>query len=157
NMGRVVLPVIRKERSGHIFNIASIAGLVAMPGATVYSASKFNVSSCPESLAPLVAGFVIQITGESAAAFRPSILDDSSAHFRSVPLPEYKTFSDKICSSSANNNHKQPGAPEKLGQALVELALDPEAPLHFIVGSDAVGLAETQLASRKQEMQRWRN
>src|SRR5690606_13474744 len=99
----------------------------------------------------------IKVTSVAPGAFRTDFLDDSSAHFGSVPLPEYKTFSDKICSSSANNNHKQPGAPEKRGQAIVELALDPGAPLHFIVGSDAVRLAETQLASRKQEMQRWRN
>ena len=157
NMCRMVLPVMRKERSGHIFNIASIAGLVGMPGASVYSASKFAVAGFSESLAQEVAGFGIKVTSVAPGAFRTDFLDDSSAHFGSVPLPEYKTFSDKIRSSSANNNHKQPGAPEKLGQALVELALDPEAPLHFIVGSDAVGLAETQLASRKQEMQRWRN
>src|SRR5690606_26696270 len=121
NMCRMVLPVMRKERSGHIFNIASIAGPVGMPGASVYSASKFAVAGFSECFAQEVAGFGIKVTSVAPGAFRTDFLDDSSAHFGSVPLPEYKTFSDKICSSSANNNHKQPGAPEKLGQALVEL------------------------------------
>ena len=156
-MCRAVPPVMRNQRQGHIFNIASIAGLAGMPGASVYCASKFAVVGFSESLAQEVKGFGVQVTLVAPGAFRTDFLDDSSARFGSAPLAEYKEFSSKVRSSSANNNHKQPGVPEKLGQALVELALNPEAPLHFIVGSDAISLAETRSASRKDELQRWRH
>ncbi len=36
---QVVLPVMLRQKSGHIINVASIAGLIAIPGSTIYSAS----------------------------------------------------------------------------------------------------------------------
>lgn len=40
---RVVLPYLRKQRSGHIINIASQAGKIATPKSSVYSATKHAV------------------------------------------------------------------------------------------------------------------
>jgi short-subunit dehydrogenase len=40
---QLVLPDMVKRRSGHIINIASLAGMVAVPGQIVYAATKFGV------------------------------------------------------------------------------------------------------------------
>jgi short-subunit dehydrogenase len=40
---QLVLPEMVKRRSGHIINIASMAGIVAVPGQIVYAATKFGV------------------------------------------------------------------------------------------------------------------
>jgi len=46
-----VLPIMQKQRQGHIINIASVAGFkVFAPGGTVYSATKFAVRAVTEGL-----------------------------------------------------------------------------------------------------------
>ena len=156
NMCRAVLPIMRKETHGHIFNIASIAGLVGMPGASVYCASKFAVVGFSESLAQEVADFDIKVTVVSPGSFRTDFLDASSAHFGSADIPEYAQFSKKIRDSSEKNNHAQQGDPAKLGSVIEQLALDPQAPTHFVVGSDAVHIASDRLNSRQLELEAWR-
>ncbi|MCC6187860.1 MAG: SDR family oxidoreductase [Anaerolineales bacterium] len=47
---RQVLPVMMAQRSGHIINMASVAGLVGTPTYTVYAASKFAVRGFSEAL-----------------------------------------------------------------------------------------------------------
>ncbi|AEI42925.1 SDR family oxidoreductase [Paenibacillus mucilaginosus] len=45
-----VLPTMRERRSGHIINIASVAGHVVMPTSAVYSATKYSVRAITEGL-----------------------------------------------------------------------------------------------------------
>lgn len=59
---QVVLPVMLRQKSGHIINVASIAGLIATPGGTVYSASKFGVNGFSDALRREFHGSGIQIS-----------------------------------------------------------------------------------------------
>lgn len=47
---RLVLPLIRKKENGHIINISSVGGMMAMPTMSAYSASKFALEGATESL-----------------------------------------------------------------------------------------------------------
>ena len=46
-----VLPEMVQRRSGHVINIASLAGMVAVPGQVVYAATKFGVVGLSSALA----------------------------------------------------------------------------------------------------------
>ena len=48
---QLVLPDMVKRRSGHIINIASLAGMVAIPGQIVYAATKFGVVGLSTAMA----------------------------------------------------------------------------------------------------------
>ncbi|MGO4319589.1 SDR family NAD(P)-dependent oxidoreductase [Agrobacterium sp. MCAB5] len=48
NVTRAVLPVMRKQRSGHILNVSSIGGSVGFAGSTVYCATKYAVEGFSE-------------------------------------------------------------------------------------------------------------
>ena len=61
-MTQEVLPVMRKQRSGHIVNIASIGGLRAFPAVGFYNATKFAVDGLSEALAKETAPLGIKVT-----------------------------------------------------------------------------------------------
>ena len=60
NVTRAVLPMMRKQRSGHIISISSSAGLATgYDFVTAYAASKFGLEGWMESLHAEVAPFGI--------------------------------------------------------------------------------------------------
>jgi short-subunit dehydrogenase len=75
---RAVLPVIRKQRSGHIINFSSIAGLAAYDLCTLYGGSKFAVDGFSINLARDVQPFGISVTAVEPGFFRTDFLDPSS-------------------------------------------------------------------------------
>jgi NAD(P)-dependent dehydrogenase (short-subunit alcohol dehydrogenase family) len=62
NVTRAVLPVMRKQRSGHVVTISSSAGFAGFEFGTAYAASKFGVDGWMESLAPEIEPFGIHTT-----------------------------------------------------------------------------------------------
>jgi NADP-dependent 3-hydroxy acid dehydrogenase YdfG len=86
-----VLPIMQKQKLGHIINVASVAGFkVFAPGGTVYSATKFAVRALTEGLRMEHKADSIRCTVISPAAIATE-LPESSANRK---LPE------KICASS---------------------------------------------------------
>jgi NADP-dependent 3-hydroxy acid dehydrogenase YdfG len=60
---RAVLPYMLERRSGHIINMASVAGLIASPLITSYAASKFGVRAFTDALRREVAPLGIKVSG----------------------------------------------------------------------------------------------
>ncbi|MFZ5857081.1 MAG: SDR family NAD(P)-dependent oxidoreductase [Chloroflexota bacterium] len=58
-----VLPGMLKRRSGHIINMASVAGWIAPPTYTIYSASKFGVRGFTDALRREVQPFGVDVSG----------------------------------------------------------------------------------------------
>jgi short-subunit dehydrogenase len=59
---QAVLPIMLRQKSGHIINVASMAGLIATPGGTVYSASKFGVNGFSDALRRELHGSGVQVS-----------------------------------------------------------------------------------------------
>nr|WP_315203274.1 SDR family NAD(P)-dependent oxidoreductase [uncultured Flavobacterium sp.] len=59
---QAVLPIMRKQQSGHIIQVSSILGIVALPVLGLYNASKFAVEGLTETLASEVKQFGINVT-----------------------------------------------------------------------------------------------
>lgn len=57
-----VLPYLRRQGHGHMIQISSIAGLLALPGMAMYNATKWAVEGMVETLAQEVKAFGINVT-----------------------------------------------------------------------------------------------
>src|SRR5881409_3808882 len=89
NVTRAVLPVMRKQRSGHIISISSGAGLVGFEFCSAYAASKFGLEGWMESLQPEVAPFGITTTIVNPGFFRTELLTQESTAYAEPSLEDY--------------------------------------------------------------------
>jgi NAD(P)-dependent dehydrogenase (short-subunit alcohol dehydrogenase family) len=84
NVTRAVLPVMRRQRSGHVITISSVAGLVGAAYTSAYAASKFAVDGWMESLAPEIEPFGIHTTVVNPGFFRTELLSPESTSYASA-------------------------------------------------------------------------
>ncbi|WP_439685522.1 D-beta-hydroxybutyrate dehydrogenase [Cupriavidus oxalaticus] len=155
NVTRAVLPQMRRQRAGHIFNLSSIAGIRGGQGGTLYSASKFAVEGFSESLALEVAPFGISVTLIEPGYFRTDFLDASSARFATRTIPDYADQSARLRAAFEAQNRKQPGDPEKLGCLVAFLASQDKPPLRFAAGSDAINAISAKAESLSSGLAAW--
>jgi short-subunit dehydrogenase len=77
------LPAMLARRSGHIVNVASVAGIIGTPQLVAYSTAKFGVRGFSEALAEEVRPYGIAVTALFPFFSRTPILQ--SAHYGSLP------------------------------------------------------------------------
>ncbi|SCX72587.1 SDR family NAD(P)-dependent oxidoreductase [Variovorax sp. EL159] len=157
NVTRAVLPVMRGQRSGYVINMSSNGGFKGVSGASMYSASKFAIEGFSEALALEIAGFGIRLTIVEPGAFRTDFLDDRALKKGDISIEDYEEFRARANAVFVQRNHRQVGDPEKLGQALVQLAAQPVSPLRFVAGADALAVVTQKIKSVAEEVERWRD
>jgi NAD(P)-dependent dehydrogenase (short-subunit alcohol dehydrogenase family) len=152
NVTRAVLPVMRKQRSGHVVTISSSAGLSGFEFGTAYAASKFGLEGWMESLAPEVAPFGINTTIVNPGFFRTELLTEQSTSYAETAIDDYAERRAKQVDFWRSQNGKQGGDPAKLARALVTITEQERPPLRFIAGADAIGSAEQKVAALQQQI-----
>ena len=164
NVTRAVLPVMRKQRSGHIVSISSAAGFTGVEFGSAYAASKFGLEGWMESLAAEVEPFGIHTTIVNPGFFRTELLTKESTNYAAPSIDDYAAPSiDDYAERSAAQrkaweaqNGQQQGDPAKLAQALLTIAAEEQPPLRFIAGADAIETAEQQIATLQQQIDAFR-
>jgi NAD(P)-dependent dehydrogenase (short-subunit alcohol dehydrogenase family) len=157
NVTRAVLPVMRKQRSGHVVTISSSAGFAGFEFGTAYAASKFGVDGWMESLAPEVEPFGIHTTVVNPGFFRTELLTKESTNYATPAIEDYAERNAAQREFWDGMNGQQAGDPAKLAQALLTLADEEQPPFRFIAGADAVAQAEEKLAERQQQIDAFRD
>jgi NAD(P)-dependent dehydrogenase (short-subunit alcohol dehydrogenase family) len=154
NVIRKALPYMRKQRSGHIFNIASVAGFTgAFPGFGIYCATKFAVHGFSESLAAEVKPFGIHVTIVSPGYFRTNFLENDSLQVPKHEIADYKSVREVQSLHQHTINGKQPGDPEKAVEAIIKVAEAGKELTHLFLGSDAYDFAEKKVAAVSKDME----
>ncbi|MFL6262804.1 MAG: SDR family NAD(P)-dependent oxidoreductase [Thermoanaerobaculia bacterium] len=156
NVTRAVLPVLRKQRSGHIITISSSAGLVGFEFCSAYAASKFGLEGWMESLQPEVAPFGISTTIVNPGFFRTELLTQESTAYAEPSLADYAERTAAQQEWWKAQNGQQGGDPAKLAQALVTIASEAQPPRRFIAGTDAIATAEQKVADLKAQIEAYR-
>ncbi|MBA4145156.1 MAG: short-chain dehydrogenase/reductase [Cytophaga sp.] len=153
NVIRQAVPHLRKQQSGHVFNVSSIGGFTgAFPGFGIYCATKFAVNGFSESLYTEVKPFGVNVTIVSPGYFRTSFLTASSLSAPKKEMSEYRNVREMQAAHHNSYNGNQPGDPDKAAAVFIEVAESKEPPLHLFLGQDAYDLADQQIAVVQKEM-----
>jgi NAD(P)-dependent dehydrogenase (short-subunit alcohol dehydrogenase family) len=148
---RAALPAMRRQRSGHIVNVSSMAGVVGFATTSAYAATKFAVEGLSLSVAQEVERFGIKVTVVEPGFFRTDLLAPQSVVFGDLPVEGYDSPA-AVKAQWQRYHRNQPGDPAKLGKAIVELAGMASPPRQFFAGSDAVSGITADLEARLRDV-----
>ena len=148
---RAVLPVMRKQRSGRIINISSLAGVVGFKHCGAYSAAKFAVEGLSASVAQEVEPFGIKITAIERCFCGTDLLEANNAKYAGSTIEDYAAEGTAENMWSGYHGAQQ-GDPARLGDVLVKIAGMDNPPRQFVAGSDALAVVQPALEARLEEL-----
>jgi NAD(P)-dependent dehydrogenase (short-subunit alcohol dehydrogenase family) len=143
NVTRAILPVMRRQRSGHVITITSAAGIIGQEFCAAYAASKFALEGWMESLRYDVQPYGIHTTIVEPGFFRTELLvEGASSIWPELSIDDYAERTTQTIAAWKSMNGQQGGDPAKLGAALVTIAGMDSPPLRFVAGADVVAGVE---------------
>lgn len=149
---RVVLPYMRKQRSGHILQISSVGGRVGNAGLTMYQAAKFGLGGFSEALAKEVAPLGIHVTCIEPGGFRTDWAGASMMYASRIEGYDAVYAREEYFKSG---KFIPMGDPDKAAKVMVELVEDPAPPVHLVLGSEAIGILKAADKARGEELEKW--
>ncbi|MFZ2490872.1 MAG: SDR family NAD(P)-dependent oxidoreductase [Thermoanaerobaculia bacterium] len=157
NVTRAVLPVMRKQHSGHIISISSSAGLAAgFDFVSAYAASKFGLEGWMESLQAEVAPFGITTTIVNPGFFLTELLTAQSTNYAEPSVADYDERRGPLLEYWKSQNGRQSGDPAKLARAILTIASQEPPPRRFIAGADAIATTEQKIADLQAQIAAYR-
>jgi short-subunit dehydrogenase len=137
-----ILPILREQKSGYIFNISSIAGLRGIAGMSIYNASKFAVTGFSEALANELEPFGIHVVAVAPGPYRTDWAGRSlkkSENLKNLnPASPYYELNKKIHTYMTEADGNQPGSPDQIASILLCAAQKNKLPVHMIFGQPAI-------------------
>jgi NAD(P)-dependent dehydrogenase (short-subunit alcohol dehydrogenase family) len=152
---RALLPQLREQRSGHIFNITSIAGVIGFPGCGLYAASKFALEGASEALAAELAPFNVRVTIVEPGGFRTNFSGGSLRQAGHVIAAYADTPSGKVRNGVGRHRGQEPGDPAKAAQAIITALEAPQPPLRLVLGADGVKMVRAKHESVLHQLAEW--
>jgi NAD(P)-dependent dehydrogenase (short-subunit alcohol dehydrogenase family) len=151
---RAVLPVMRRQHSGHVITISSTAGLAsAVEFTSAYAAAKFAIEGWMEALRVEVAPFGIHTTVVNPGFFRTELLSEQSTHYAEASVADYDERRTALLAAWKATHGQQAGDPAKLARALLTIAGQEPPPRRFLAGADAVATAEQKIADLRADIE----
>jgi short-subunit dehydrogenase len=129
---RAVLPHMRKNKSGLIINIGSIAGLMGLPFMGLYSTSKFALEGFTESLSLEVQSFGIKVCIVEPGDFYTQILENRK--LRKPQDSSYISFFETVITSSEQKMKSAP-SPDPMGPFIYKIINTKKLKLRYKIGS----------------------
>jgi NAD(P)-dependent dehydrogenase (short-subunit alcohol dehydrogenase family) len=155
NLTRAAVPVMRQQRSGHIFQVSSVGGRIGNAGLSAYQAAKWAVGGFTEALAQELAPLGIRVTALEPGGMRTGWGTTAQSATPEV-WPDYREAMDPMQALLDGIVGKELGDPAKVAQVILALAGHPNPPVHLLLGSDAVHYCGLVEAARSAAGERWR-
>jgi len=130
-----VLPIMRRQRSGRIINVSSLAGLVGIPGQAFYSASKFALEGYAEALSMEVDQFNVFVSLIEPGFFKTHLHHEMQrAAMRSEDYAVLREALETTLTVAIEHGDD----PHKVAEMIVRIVESKSPRLRYRVGNDAV-------------------
>ncbi len=137
---RAALPVMRQQRAGHVVNISSMAGQIALPFQAVYSAAKFALEGLTEALRLEVQPFGIQVVLVEPGDIQTGIWMRRRHALAAAQAAVYaEAFARAL--SVVEHDEKHGPAPDRVARRVAHILDTPHPRLHYPVGPAYASLA----------------
>jgi NAD(P)-dependent dehydrogenase (short-subunit alcohol dehydrogenase family) len=155
NVTKAALPVLRRQRRGHVIQFSSIGGRVGgTPGLGAYQTAKFGVEGYSTVLANEVKPFGVKVTVVEPGGFRTNWAA-GAASTASMIGEDYQPSVGAMLRYFEQYNGNEPGDPARAAKALIDVADSDDPPLRLLLGSDALKLASQDEQTRRDETAKW--
>lgn len=151
---RKILPILRKQGSGHIINMSAGAAIMNEVGFSVYAASKAALDLASEALCWELKPLGIKVTNVVPGPFRTDFISRSLARAENH-IEDYDQSSGKFIGFLEKIDGKQPGDPEKAAEAIIEVVNSENPPLYLYIGKYAYKAAERKIKTVRKYLDDW--
>ena len=152
---RAVLPIMRAQRSGHVLNITSVAGLVGFPASGYYAATKHAVEGFSDALAAEAGPLGIRVTCIEPGPFRTDWAGRSLVQTPSA-IADYAETAGARLKATAEKSGTQAGDPVRAGEAMIRVTEIDDPPRHLLLGAWGYDAVTNRLRQRLAEIEAWR-
>jgi NAD(P)-dependent dehydrogenase (short-subunit alcohol dehydrogenase family) len=153
---RAAIPVMRKQKSGHIFQVSSVGGRLAIGGNTPYHAAKWAVGGFSDALAMEVAPFGVKVCTLEPGGIRTNWARRAGQNAVDL-LPDYEDSVGSMRKLLQGLEGRSEGDPRKIADVILQLANSDEVPVRLILGVDAEKRVQQAEAARAMEAEKWRH
>ncbi len=153
-MTRTLLPQFRRQGSGRILNMSSGAGIGAVPGLGLYSASKFAIEGLSEALAQEVGHLGIRVTIIEPGAFNTGFPTGGLKRI-AQPLDAYAALTGQIAAGMQHWYGSHAGDPARAAAAILGVVDEANPPLRLVLGPDALAGVRAKIDALKANVDAW--
>lgn len=153
-MTQAVLPLMRKQRSGHIVQFSSVAGFCGTPGLGLYNASKFALEGFSEALAQEVGPMGIQVLLVEPGPYRTKWAG-GGAKDAAGKIADYAETAHRSAAIIQGYDGNQPGDPNKAVRLIMKVVNTANAPLRLPLGKMAIDRMRSKMEQLQKEIAAW--
>lgn len=151
---RAVLPIMRRQRRGHVFNITSLAGISGFAASGYYAASKHAVEGWADSLAVECNPLGIRVTCIEPGPFRTDWAG-RSLHRTESRIADYDSIVAARMRQTDQHSGKQPGDPQRAAGLIIALSQHAQPPRNIALGARAIEMGTLRLRAKLADIERW--
>jgi NAD(P)-dependent dehydrogenase (short-subunit alcohol dehydrogenase family) len=152
NVLRAALPVLRRQRSGHVLQGSSFYGQFAHPGVGLLAATKYAVEGLSDALVSELEPLGIRVTIVQPAPTATNFLDNLDM---TTPISDYDRTVRQV---QAEIESLPPGAfvsAEQIAAGIIAAVDSDRAPLRLALGSSGANAMRTALNARLDDLDDW--
>ena len=144
---QLVLPIMRKQKSGTIVNVSSVGGRIGLPVLSAYHSTKFALEGLSESMSYELEPFGIRVVIIEPGVIRTNIMNSSIiAKKAQDPKSPYFSLIQKLENNFKLMMENESSPPEEVAKVILGVVTSENPQLRYTVGNDAATMIQARVS-----------